>query len=375
MSASIRDVFETTTPLTIGLEEEVVLLEASTLDLVPVARHVVPEDSPRIKLELPAAQVELFSPPRTTVGEAIADLAAARVELAGLAGPDARPAALAVHPFAPPEGELNPGERYARLEAEYGPIARRQLVCALQVHVAVGDADSTLAVYNELRSFLPQIAAIAAAAPFLAGQVTGLASVRPSIATLLPRQGMPPAIASWEAFEEDLRWGAISDAVPEPGMWWWELRPHVAYGTLELRVPDVQPDLRDGAAVAAFAHALVAWLATRAAAGDLTEPPAPTWRIEENRWSAQRHGVEGTMVDLRTGTRRPTREVLYELLETIEPQARSLGCDGELRRAHDLVETNTALQMLATGGPHQAAEWAADRFLPYADQTNDLPNG
>ena len=142
-------------------------------------------------------------------------------------------------------------------------MARRQLVCALQVHVAVGGADRSLAVYNALRPWLPAIAALAANAPYHDGRDTGMASIRPKISELLPRQGIPPAISSWDAFADALRWGVASGAMPVPGRWWWELRPHPAYGTLEVRVPDAQATVADAAAVTALVVCLVAWLAER----------------------------------------------------------------------------------------------------------------
>ena len=147
-------------------------------------------------------------PPVRTVPEAVAELAAARRALAARRGAVRRGSAAAgVHPFAAPLGELNAGERYDLTAGEYGDIARRQLVCALQVHVAVGGADRALAVYNALRSYLPDVAALAANAPFHGGRDTGLASVRPKICEQLPRQGIPPAIACWEAFADALRLG------------------------------------------------------------------------------------------------------------------------------------------------------------------------
>ena len=184
-----------------------------------------------------------------------------------------------MHPFAAPLGELNAGERYALTEDEYGDIARSQLVCALQIHVAVGGADRTLAVYNGLRPWLPLVAALAANAPFHAGRDTGLASIRPKIGEQLPRQGIPPTIASWDAFAAALAWGAASGAVPEPRRWWWELRPHPVYGTLEVRVPDAQSTVAEAGAVVALVHTLIAWLSERHDAG--SRSPAPTrggWR-------------------------------------------------------------------------------------------------
>jgi glutamate---cysteine ligase / carboxylate-amine ligase len=247
--------------------------------------------------------------------------------------------------------------------AEYVDIARSQLVCALQVHVALGSADATLAVYNALRGHLPELAALAANAPFHAGRDTGLASVRPLICGLLPRQGVPPAIGSWASLADTLRWGAASGAVPEPRRWWWELRPHVRHGTLELRVCDAQTTLAEAAAVAAFAHALVGWLAERHWAGEPLGVP-DSWRIEENRWAACRFGVEGHFADLETGARRPVRDVLRRRLEAIAPVAAELGCGDQLASAAALVERNGALRQRALGSDPEAVAGAlADRFL------------
>ena len=168
------------------------------------------------------------------------------------------------------------------------------------MHVAVPGADRALAVYNALRSYLPQLAALAANAPFYEGRDSGLASVRPRISGLLPRQGVPPALDSFEAYAEALRWCGFDD----PRQWWWELRLHPVFGTLEVRVPDTQTTVEETAAVATVIHDLVQRLAER------PEPIHESWRIDQNRWSACRHGLEGEMTDLVTGERRPTRELL-----------------------------------------------------------------
>jgi carboxylate-amine ligase len=238
-------------------------------------------------------------------------------------------------------------------------------VCAFLVNVAVGGAERSLAVYNALRSWLPEIAALAANAPFYAGVDTGLASARPKVSELLPRQGVPPVIPSWDAFAETLRWGFASGAVPEPRRWWWELRPHPAFGTLEVRVPDSQARLADAEAIAAVVLALTAWLAARWDAGALPEP-APTWRIEENRWAACRDGVEGTFADLSSGDREPVRARLLALLEAVSAAGAPLGCGPGLQRARALVERNEAMRQREAGGPREATAWLADAYLDCA---------
>jgi carboxylate-amine ligase len=363
-AAQLRTAFDAPEPLTIGLEEELMLLDPETLDLLPRALDVLArtDGDPRFKPELPAAQVEIVTPPHADVPAAISALAAGRRNLAAAAEGIGRLAAAGVHPFAAPEGVLNRGARYDLTAAEYGHIAHRQLVCAFQVHIAVGGADRSLAVYNALRGHLPELAALAANAPFHAGVDTGLASIRPKISELLPRQGVPPALESWEAFSAELRWGAAAGAVPEPRRWWWELRPHAAYGTLEVRVPDSQARIADAGAVAAVVHALIAWLAARHDAGDLPAP-APTWRIEENRWSACRDGVEGELADLETGERRPTRERLGALLDALAGEAARLGCAAELAAARELVERNGAIRQREAGDAHAATGFLADAYL------------
>jgi carboxylate-amine ligase len=370
-AAELRAAFDAPAPLTLGLEEELMLLDPATLDLLPRAREVVDAArDDRFKLELPAAQLELSLPPERSVPAAIAALGAARRDLAAAAEPVGRLATAGVHPFAAVLGVLNEGERYELTHDEYGDIARSQLVCALQVHVAVGGADATLAVYNGLRPWLPLIAALAANAPFHGGRDTGMASFRPKIGEQLPRQGIPPAIASWEALAEALRWGAASGAVPEPRRWWWELRPHPSYGTLEVRVPDAQATVEDAAAVTAVVHALVAWLRDRAAGGEPVAT-ADTWRLEENRWRAARWGMDAELAHLDTGAGTPARECLAELLEQLAPYAETLGCAAELRDATRLAAANGAVRQraiaAAEGDLRAVMGWLADAYVPSAD--------
>jgi carboxylate-amine ligase len=372
-AAELRAAFDAPAPLTLGLEEELMLLDPESLDLLPRASEVVERASDeRFKLELPAAQLEISLPPARSVPEAVAWLAQARRDLAKAAAPTGRLATAGVHPFADPLGELNRGERYDLTSDEYGDIARRQLVCALQVHIAVGGADRSLAVYNGLRPWLPLIAALAANAPFHGGRDTGMASIRPKIGEQLPRQGIPPAISSWEAFAEALAWGAASGAVPEPRRWWWELRPHPAYGTLEVRVPDAQATVEDAAAVAALIHALSAHLADRFEAGEPLRT-SDTWRLEENRWSAARYGMDAELADLETGERTPARACLEALLTELAGAAERVGCLAELGDARRLAGRNGAAKQRAAGDPHAATAWLADAYVPSADYAATPP--
>ncbi len=343
------------------------LLEPETLGLAARAPEVLAlvDGDPRFKLELPASQLEILTPPVAKVTEAAAALLAGRCALAEAVSGVVRLAAAGAHPFSPGVGELNRLPRYEHTIRDYGRSAQRQLVCALQVHVSVGAADRALAVYNAARSYLPLVAALAANAPFYEGEDTGLASVRPKLGELLPRQGVPPAIESWEAYAETFRWGAASGAFPDSGTWWWELRLHPGFGTLEFRVPDAQSSVADATAIAAVVQALVAWLGERHDAGE-TLPVQPTWRIEENRWSACRDGIEGHMADLQSGTPDTTRHCLEELLGNLNAFETRFQSRQALTRAHEMTQANGAIaqrRAVSHGGTAAVARWLTEQFV------------
>jgi carboxylate-amine ligase len=364
---TLRATFDAPTEFTVGIEEELMLLDPETLDLAPRATELLArvEGDGRFKLELPAAQFEIASPALRSAREAADFLATARHDLRQAAIGLAELACAGVHPFADEEGELNAGERYKRTRREYGGLARRQLVFGLQVHVAVRPADAALAVYNGLREYLPELLALAANSPFYRGSDTGLAAVRPKLCELLPRQGIPPPLASWEEYASALEWGARAGGIPEAGVWWWELRPHPSFGTIEVRVPDAQVTVEDSAAIVATVHALARLLVDRHEAGESPAPPAPTWRIQENRWQALRHGLDGTLADLVTGEPLPTRERLRMLLEQIHPYAGELGAEAELSHALRLTESNGAARQReqhANGGIRALTAWLVEGF-------------
>jgi glutamate---cysteine ligase / carboxylate-amine ligase len=366
--SNLRVAFEADAPMTVGVEEELMVLDPETFDLAPRAHVVLErvEGDPRFKPELPAAQLEIALAPAPTVGAAAQALAQARTDLAAAAGGIALLAGAGAHPFAAVEGVLSEGARYEALLREYGPVARRQLVFGLHVHVAVRPADRALAVFNAVRSYLPLVAALGANAPFYGGVDSGLASVRPKLCDILPRQGVPPPMSSWDELDAALQWGEAAGVMADRSQWWWEARLHPSFGTVEVRVPDTQTTVAETAGLAAVVHALMAWLAERHEAGEALAP-APTWRIEENRWSACRHGLDGTMADLLTGEVASTRERAAMLLGELAGPAERVGCAAELARVSTILEANGAARqrsIAAQGGDARAvASWLASRFL------------
>ena len=232
---------------------------------------------------------------------------------------------------------LTDDPRYQRTLDEYGERARRQLVCGLHLHVSLGGADRTLAVYNALRSHLPELAALAANAPFHAGRDTGLASIRPTIAV----QPAAPGRAARHPELGVVRAGAAagaqaSDTVPDARRWWFELRLHATYGTLELRAPDAQSSA--STTCTAWPRSPTGSMHALAARFDAGEPlPVhDSWRIDENRWAAMRDGVEGTLADLDDRRARA------------DPRAAALTAPRRCtRRPSALIEANGAIRTRA----------------------------
>lgn len=364
---ALHAIFDQAPEFTVGIEEELLLLDPATLALAPRAVEVLSlvEGDRRFKSELPASQIEIVTAPCGTASAAAQELMLARRTLAERCAGRLLLAGAGVSPLGAGRGEMVDLPRYERTARDYAPVIDWQLVCALQVHVAVRGSDRALAVYNHVRAYLPWLAALAANGAYYQGRDSGLASVRPLLSDLLPRQGIPPALESWEQYADGLSWGARSGAVHEPAVWWWELRPHTAFGTLEFRVPDSQGTVAEAAALAAVIQALVVWLARRHDAGE--QLPVPEgWRLEHNRWSACRHGVEGEMVDPHSGRRRPTRACLEQLLEALAGIAAEFHSANALARAAAMVETNGAIgqrRAAAGNGAEAVARWLAERFL------------
>jgi carboxylate-amine ligase len=363
----LRRAFDGPARATVGIEEELMLLDPETHDLLPRAAEVLSrvDGDTRFKGELPASQLEALTPPTEALDAAAAALTDARRRLGRAADGIGVLAGAGAHPFTEPEGILSDEERYARTRAEYGRVARMQLVFGLHIHIRIAGAERALAVYNGLRSFLPELAALAANAPYYAGLDTGLASIRPEIAGLLPRQGVPPPFRDLEELASAFAWGHRSGAYPDKRQWWWELRLHPVFGTVEVRVPDQQSSVRETIAVAALARSLAMDLAERHDAG---EAPAvhPSWRISENRWSAARHGVDGTMADLETGGPRPTRERLVALIEAAERSANDPATTRAFADARELANWNGAMrqrEVAKAGGARGVVEDLARRFL------------
>jgi glutamate---cysteine ligase / carboxylate-amine ligase len=337
----LRAAFEHSLPFTIGVEEELMLVADSSFDLVPVIDEVLPlfEGDQRFARELRAAQIELITPVCVTAADACRELVAARRELIERVGGRCRLLACGTHPFSLRHGEITDAARYKSIADEYTWAAARSLVCGLHVHVAITGAERALAVYNALRSYLPELAALSANSAFVEGVDSGMASVRPKFNDAYPRSGIPPSFDTWEELVDFVDWGRSGGLFPDSSHFWWEMRPHPLHGTIEIRVADTQTRVDDATAIVAIIQALVAMLTDRFDAGDPL-PRHRTFRITENAWRAHRYGVRGWLVDLDDGRRLATRERLAQLLDELRPYAAQFDAEGQLDAARALLAGN-----------------------------------
>lgn len=341
--AAARGVFDRRSAFTVGVEEELMLLDPATLEIAPenpLALALVGPDD-RFAGELRQGQIELRTP---VCGNAIAaaiQLANARLDLCESLDARLALAAAGTHPFSASWGDVSPGRRYAELAEEYPLSARGHLPCGFHVHVAVPGADRALAVFNAARAYLPELGALAANSPFLDGRDTGLASARSQLMLAHHRAGVPPCFATWDDLVAFVEWGRRGGLFPDASHLWWDLRPHVRHGTLELRVADTQTRIEDAAGIAAVYQCLLVWLAERYDDGELLPAPRQV-RIAENAWRAARYGARGYLVDLETGEPVETRRRVSDLLDLLEPCAERLGTGWALLTARALLADNGA---------------------------------
>ncbi|HEU5362542.1 MAG TPA: YbdK family carboxylate-amine ligase [Gaiellaceae bacterium] len=348
--------FGESAPLSLGVEEELMILDATTLEQVPavdrILRGVEGHELPgRLKTELFASVFEtntFVCASACEVDDALPVLR--RAAAAAAAGEGLAIAAGATHPFARPEAQpIVKEERYVTFVGYGGISVRRQGVQGLHVHVAMPSPDDCWRCLDSILPWLPLVLALSANSPWFAGELTGMASNRAPILAELPRGGTPPAFGSygeWEAWVERLvRIGVLEDYTRI----WWDVRPHPALGTLEVRVPDQPTDVRLSAAFAALVQALCATALDR---GLPCGSPRPDY--VQNRWSAARFGARAKLIHPDGRSFVPVAELAAELLELVAPAAARLG-SRELLARIDPAGCEADLQLDASSAQDAAA--------------------
>jgi carboxylate-amine ligase len=325
-------------PYTLGVEEEYMLLDSETFDLVQHIDTVLAavqghELEQRINSELMQSVLEIATP----VCHTPADVRDQLVELRGYVIGVARDQGLRVgsagtHPFSLFERQrITAKDRYRALVDQMQYIARRELIFGLHVHVAVNDAEKAIQVVNGLIGHLAELVALSSNSPFWRGEPTGLASSRHMVFAAFPRSGPPPRFRDYADYAEVVgqleRTGCIADYTHI----WWDIRLHPRLGTIEIRICDAVTQLDDVVAITAFCQALVKHYSERFDAGEEI-PSFHRILTTENKWLAARYGLEAPVMDLVTGRRNrlSVAQVIRRTLKLLEPHARELGSEAEL---------------------------------------------
>ena len=327
---------------TVGIEEEVMLLNPHDWTLAHVMDELLPELSPelaaQVSAETHACTLELATGPHPTVGEAVGELGLLRAALAAELSPlDLAPAVAGTHPMAVGEDtEVSGSARYQVLEEGLRALARREPTFALHVHVGVPIAELAMAAADRLRAQLPLLLALSANSPFWRGADTGMGSMRAALFQAFPRSGIPRRFGAYADYVETVDALLRADAFPEPTFIWWDVRLQPRFGTVEVRIMDAQTRLADVAALVALIQALVRLLATERLVPD--ELLDAQEALDENRFIAMRDGMGASFIDPLAGTRVPAREQLAEVQRRCHAHARDLHCRDELAAAATLAE-------------------------------------
>src|SRR6202522_1739826 len=371
---------------TLGIEWELQLIDGETMLLRQEAGKVLDElpvigetgEHPRLKHELMQSTVEVITGICSTVSEATADLAGMITELQRMAADHGILLACAgTHPVSDwRDATMAPIQRYAELAEQMQWLARRIQTFGVHVHVGIRDGAKALPIVNALAAYLPPFLAITASSPFWCGSDTGLASSRSVTFGNLPTAGTPHRLTDWKQFEDYmdtlLRAGTIR-SIKEV---WWDIRPHPDFGTVEIRMFDGVPTLREVGMVAALSQCLVQLFDSQLDRG-YTLPSPSSWVVRDNKWRATRYGLDAIVITDEAGATAPLRDEFYELIKELEPVASRLGCLDELSVAYEVLEYGASYERqravyartgdLISVVDALVTEFAEDRFCTQGD--------
>lgn len=333
---------------TVGIEEEYLLVEADTRDLVRDPPQEMWDEltgalGDEVGSEFMRSQVEIQTKPCVDLAEARQDLTSKRRTVCEIAERyDFHALAASTHPFADWGRQLHTDkERYNLLARDMQGVVRRLLISGMHVHVGIEDPDVRIDLMSQVSYFLPHLLALSTSSPFWHSEDTGLKSYRMSVFKALPRTGLPEHFNSWTEYERHVNVLVEAGIFEDASRVWWDIRPSAAYPTLEMRIADICTTLEDGLAIAALYMSLLAMLFTK-------RQQNQRWRtysnflIAENLWRAQRYGINEGLMDFGIGQLVPFPQLMDELIEILTPEAVRLGCLPEVEHVRTIVQRGTS---------------------------------
>ena len=340
--------------LTIGVEEEYLIVDPVSRDLAEPPDEAFTKCSERlknlVKPEFMKSQIEVATSVCGTVKEARQQLVELRSTIAEVMGDyDLAPIAASTHPFATWETQFHTNKaRYNFLAENMQAVARRLLISGMHVHVGVEDDEMRIEMMSQVAYFLPHLLALSTSSPFWRGENTGLKSYRLCVFDELPRSGLPERFESYGEYSRHVAVLIEAGLIKDATMLWWDVRPSATFPTLEMRVADVCTRIDDAVCLATFYLCIIRML-YRLRRGNQKWRTYTNMLINENRWRAQRYGMDEGLVDFGKGSVVPFAELLEELIELIKEDAEALNCVDEVHHARRIIEAGTsAHRQLAT---------------------------
>ncbi len=333
---------------TIGIEEEYFLVSRQSRDIVAEPPDGMMEDclgllEGQVGPEFLRSQIEVGTRVCSSLAEARTDLARLRATVAAVADRHGlAPLAASTHPFAQWDAQKpTDKERYSLLAQDLQGVGRRLVICGMHVHVGIEDEEQRIDLMNQVAYFLPHLLALSTSSPFWRSRNTGLKSYRISVFNELPRTGLPEYFDSWGEYQRQVNRLVRAGLIEDASKLWWDIRPSARFPTLEMRITDVCTRLDDAIAIAAIFRCLLRML-YRLRRRNQRWRIYPRMLVDENRWRAQRYGLDAGLVDFGRGEVVPYPHLLEELLDLIAEDAAFFGCEAEAAAARSILARGTS---------------------------------
>ena len=333
---------------TIGIEEEYLLVDKKTRDVASDPPEALFKDcQKRIKgivaHEFLRAQIEINTEVAANITEVHENLASIRAVVAEVADEyGLAPIAASTHPFSRWQEQTHTNKkRYAVIAQDLQAVVRRLMICGMHVHVGIDDDELRIDLLNQVAYFLPHLLAFSTSSPFWQGEDTGLKSYRLSVFDELPRTGLPHFFDSWPEYQRHVDALIGAGLIEDATKLWWDIRPSHRYPTLEMRITDVCTRLDDAISVAALFQCVLRMLYRLKKKNQRWRQYSPML-IEENRWRAQRYGLDEGLVDFGRGEIVPCATLLDEIIELVHEDSEALGCVEEIKHLRKIMKNGTS---------------------------------
>ena len=332
----------------IGLEEEYLIVNKYDGELIidppkNLMRDCKKKLKQQVKPEFLKSQIEVRTKVCSTIKDLKKNLIFLRKNISEILNQyDLAPIAVSIHPFSRWEQQKHTEKRrYSALAEDFQIVGRRLVISGMHIHVGIPDNEMRIDLMNQVAYFLPHLLALSTSSPFWKGELTGLKSYRVSIFDELPRTGLPEQFDSYNEYRRHLKILLNSGLLEDPSKIWWDLRPNVKFPTLEMRICDTCTLLKDSISIAAL-YLCIIHMVHRLRRENQKWRVYSKMLINENRWRAQRYGMEKGLVDFGKSKLVPYKYLIDELIELVKEDASELGCIQEVQNIKNIYKAGTS---------------------------------